>query len=148
MLLVAQWLRSNVTDISCTDASTEAPCKAARRRQMPCRRMLRLCNPNLPDTAGTISAASSPKSTPLLAVKFVDAPCYQSLNVCATTLRTSHVRTRRCRSASQGRPAKIVPAGSDRLEVQRRRMPRHGLCRRQAALQGASVATPPYMICP
>ena len=43
--------------------------------------------------------------------------------------------------------AKIVPAGSDRLIVQRRIMRRHRLCRREAALQGACVAMRPYMMC-
>jgi len=44
--------------------------------------------------------------------------------------------------------AKMVYSGADRQKVQRRRVRLHRLCRRRAALQGASGATRPQIICP
>jgi hypothetical protein len=51
-------------------------------------------------------------------------------------------------SASAKMPRSLCLLGYDRLELQRRRMRRHRLCRRQAAFEGASGAQHPQMICP
>ena len=74
-------------------------------------------------------AASSPTSTPLRAVKFANAPCFYAMNGCATTLRAYHLRTRRPRSALQGRmaPTKAVSAHSASLNFQSVRPSRHNL---------------------
>ena len=99
---------------------TEAPYMAAQHRQRWCQRMLRLCTSSLSDPAGTISAAASPTSTPVRAVKPCDAPCSEAMNGCATTLRTYYVQTRRHRSAWHGRPAstEAVSAHSESLHFQ------------------------------
>jgi len=105
----------------------KTPHVAAWRRRRLCQR---LCT-SLPSETQCLSffAASSPTSTPLRAVKFGDAPCYQAVNGCAATLRTCHVRTRRHTSALQGRlaPTKAVWAHSASLHFQAVRPSRHNL---------------------
>jgi hypothetical protein len=60
--------------------ATEAPCKAAWRRQKAVSVHSASLHFSLSDPAGTIFAVSSPTSTPLRAVKFGDALCYQVVN--------------------------------------------------------------------
>jgi len=98
--------------------ATDAPRKSAWRRQRPWLRILRLFTLRLSDPAGTIFTASSPTSTRVRTVKFGDAPSYEAVNGRATTLRTYHVRTRRHRSALQGRlaPTMAVMAHSANCE--------------------------------
>ena len=51
-------------------------------------------------------------------------------------------------SASAKLPLRLYILGLARQEVQRDRMRRHRLCRRQEALQGASRASRPQVMCP
>jgi hypothetical protein len=102
----------------------------------------------------TIFAASLQTPTPFHAVKFGDAPRYYAVIGRVTTLQATDMRSRRPRSAVQGR---LAPAAGGVAQVKCfratplfavRRRRRHRLCRRQAPLHGASRATRPQISCP